>query len=134
MVLKITCCSVTFVRHHEYIMVFDYADLLSPAQLETYLPPPGKGGNIVITSPNAAMQCLTLPENSLEVAEMQEDDAIDLLLGASCLDPCSMELQAEASKIVEELSYLPLAIDQAGAYIASGATTIGEYLAKYFDH
>ena len=27
-----------------YIMVFDNANLLSPAQLETYFPPPGKGG------------------------------------------------------------------------------------------
>ena len=63
-----------------YIMVFDNADVLSPAQLESYFPPPGKGGNIVITSRNAAMQCLTLPDNSLEVTEMEENDAIELLL------------------------------------------------------
>jgi hypothetical protein len=106
-----------------YMMVFDNADVLSPAELEAYFPPPGKGGNIVITSCNAAMQILTLPENSLEVTEMDENDAVELLLRASVLDPCLMELQAEASKIVKELSYLPLAIDQAGAYIASGATT-----------
>ena len=35
---------------------------------------------------------------------------------------------------MKELFYLPLAIDQAGAYIASGATTIGDYLAKYSEH
>ena len=46
----------------------------------------------------------------------------------------SASFQAEASKIVRELFCLPLAIDQAGAYIASGATTIGDYLAKYFEH
>ena len=45
-----------------------------------------------------------------------------------------MEFQSEASKIVKELFYLPLAIDQTGAYIASGATTIGDYLAKYYEH
>ena len=45
-----------------------------------------------------------------------------------------MEFQAEASKIVTELFFFPLAIDQAGAYIASGATTIGDYLAKYSEH
>ena len=59
-------------------MVFDNADILSPAQLEAYFPPPGKGGNIVITSRNSAMQCLTLPVNSLEVIEMKESDAIEL--------------------------------------------------------
>jgi len=116
-----------------YAMVFDNADVLSPAELEAYLPP-GRGGNILITSRNSTMRNLTSAENSLEVTEMEEDDAIKLLLKASCLDPSSMEFQTEASKIVKELFCLPLAIDQAGAYIASGATTIGDYLAKYSEH
>jgi hypothetical protein len=114
-------------------MVFDNADVLSPAELEAYLPP-GRGGNILITSRNSTMRNLTSPENSLEVTDMEENDAIELLLKASCLDLYSMEFQTKASKIVKELFCLPLAIDQAGAYIASGATTIGEYLAKYSDH
>ena len=45
-----------------------------------------------------------------------------------------MEFQAEASKIVKELFYLPLAVDQAGGYIASGATSIADYLEKYSEH
>ena len=51
-----------------YIMVFDNADVLSPAELEAYLPP-GKGGNILITSRNSTMRNLTSPENSVEVSE-----------------------------------------------------------------
>ena len=116
-----------------YVLVFDNADVLSPAELEAYLPP-GRGGNILITSRNSTMRNLTSLENSLEVSEMEENDAIKLLLKASYLDPSSMNSQFEASKIVKELFFLPLAIDQAGAYIASGATTIGDYLAKYFEH
>jgi len=116
-----------------YIMVFDNADVLSPAELEAYLPP-GKEGNILITSHNSTIRNLTSPENSLEVTEMEENDAIKLLLKASCLDPSAMEFRAEASKIVKKLFCLPLAIDQAGAYIASGAITIGDYLAKYSEH
>jgi hypothetical protein len=116
-----------------YAMVFDNADVLSPPELEAYLPP-GRGGNILITSRNSAMRNLTSPENSLEVPEMEENDAIVLLLRASCLDLSSIKFQTEASKIVKELFCLPLAIDQAGAYIASGATSIGNYLAKYSDH
>ena len=115
-----------------YVIIFDNADALSPDELEAYFPP-GWGGNILITSCNSAMKYLTLPENSLEVTEMEENDAIGLLLKASCLDLSSMEVGAKASEIVKVLSYLPLAIDQAGAYIASGATTIGHYLAKYFE-
>ena len=113
--------------------MFDNADVLSPAELEAYLPP-GRGGNILITSHNSTMRNLTLPENSLEVTEMEENDAIELLLKASYLDPSLMEFETEASKIVKELFCLPLAIDQAGAYIASGATTLGDYLTKYSDH
>ena len=116
-----------------YMMVFDNADVLLPAELEAYLPP-GRGGNILITSRNSTMRNLTSAKNSLEVIEMEEDDAIELLLKASFLDLSSMEFQAEASKIVKELFCLPLAIDQAGAYITSGATTIGDYLAKYSEH
>ena len=116
-----------------YVMVFDNADVLSPAELEAYLPP-GRGGNILITSRNSAMQCLTLPENSLEVTEMKENDAIELLLKSSCLDPSKIDFQADALEIVRQLFCLPLAIDQAGAYIASGATSIGDYLAKYLEH
>ena len=116
-----------------YIMVFDNADVLSPAELEAYLPP-GSRGNILITSRNSTMRDLTSAEHSLEVTEMQQEDAIELLLKASYLDPSSLEFRAKASKIVKELCCLPLALDQAGAYIASGATTIGDYLAKYSEH
>ena len=107
-----------------YAMVFDNADVLSPAELEGYFPP-GQRGNILITSRNSTMQCLTSPENSLEVTEMEENEATLLLLKASCLSS-SIALKAEASKIVKQLFCLPLAVDQAGAFIASGATDIGD--------
>ena len=63
-------------------MVFDNADVLSPAELEAYFPP-GKGGNILITSHNSTMRTLTSFENFLEVSEIEENDAIKLLLKAS---------------------------------------------------
>ena len=65
-----------------YAIVFDNADALTPEKLECYFPP-GLGGNILITSRNSAMQRLTSPENSYEVGEMEEDDAILLLLKAA---------------------------------------------------
>ena len=55
-----------------FIMVFDNADALSPAELEAYLPL-GKWGNILITSRNSTMRNLTSPENSLEITEMEKD-------------------------------------------------------------
>jgi len=114
-------------------MIFDNADVLSPPALEAYFPP-GRKGNILIISRNSAMKTLTLPGNSLEVTEMEEMDAIELLLKASCLESPTSDVEVEASKIVKKLFCFPLAIDQGGAYIASGATTIGDYLAKYSEH
>ena len=64
-------------------MVFDNADSLTPEELEKYFPS-GLGGNILITSRNSGLRHLTLHENSLEVKEMEENDAISLLL-KSCL-------------------------------------------------
>ena len=108
-------------------------DDLSPAELEAYLPP-GRGGNILITSRSSAMRNLTSSENSLEVTEMEKNDAIVLLFKASHLNSSLMKFQAEASEIVKELFYLPLAICQAGAYISSGACTIEDYLSKYSEY
>ena len=116
-----------------FAIVFDNADALTPEELEGYFPP-GLGGNILITSRNSAMQRLTSPEDSLEVGEMERSDAMLLLLKAACLDTSRTDLKVEASEIVKELCGIPLAIDQAGAFIASGATNIRNYLPKYFQH
>jgi tetratricopeptide (TPR) repeat protein len=116
-----------------YAIIFDNADALTPEELEGYFPP-GLRGNILITSRNSAMQRLTSPENSYEVGEMEEDDAILLLLKAACLDTSRTDFQDQASEIVKELFRMPLAVDQAGAYISSGATKIGDYLSKYRQH
>ena len=116
-----------------YILIFDNADVLSPATLEEFFPP-GMLGNILITSRNSAMMTLTSPKSSFEVIEMEESNAIELLLKASCLESSTSDVQIQATKIVKELFCFPLAIDQAGAYIASGATTIADYLVKYSEH
>jgi tetratricopeptide (TPR) repeat protein len=62
---------------------------------------------------------------------MEEDDAIDLLLRAAFLDESSTELRLHAKNIVKELSYLALAVDQAGAVIASGFCGVQDYLKRY---
>ena len=55
-------------------MVFANADNLTSDELEKYFPS-GLGGNILITSRNSSLKHLTLHENSLEVKEMEENDA-----------------------------------------------------------
>ena len=81
-----------------YAMVFDNADNLAPEELEQYFPS-GLEGNILITSRNSGLKYLTLHESSLEVKEMEEHDAISLLLKAACLDESQEDLQCEAARL-----------------------------------
>jgi hypothetical protein len=68
-----------------------------------------------------------LLENSIEINEMEELDAITLLLRASCLNSSDKHIEA-ARKIVVELGCIPLAVDHAGVYIAAGKCNINTYL------
>ena len=116
----------------EWLIVFDNADDLPPDTLAKFLPP-GNRGNILITSRNRSMRRLVAFENIVEINEMEEEDAIILLLKASCLDASAEHLQA-AKNIVASLGYMPLAIDQAGAYIEAGKCDISEYLRQFSSH
>ena len=72
-------------------------------------------------------------ENIVEINEMEKADAITLLLKASCLDASAEHIEA-AKNIVTELGCMPLAVDQAGAYIEAGRCSIHKYLQQFFLH
>ena len=112
----------------EWLVVFDNAD--NPVKFI----PPGNRGNILITSRNQSMGLRIVPfENRIEINEMEEPDAIALLLKASFLDASAQHLQA-ARKIVTELGCIPLAVDHAGAYIQAGRCDINGYLNQFSLH
>jgi hypothetical protein len=116
-----------------WLIGFDNADDLSPEAVANFFPP-GNRGNILITSRNQSMgRVVTLLENSIEINEMEEPDAITLLLKASCLNPLDEHVEA-ARKIVIELGCSPLAVDHAGAYIAAGKCNINAYLRQFSLH
>ena len=116
----------------EWLIVFDNADDPSPQEVAEFFPP-GNRGNILITSRNKSMGRLVSFENRIEINEMEEPDAVNLLLMASCLDPLPQHQQA-AKNIVTELGCIPLAVDQAGAYIAAGKCDIKRYLRQFSLH
>ena len=96
--------------------MFDNADDLP--DVVTKFVPPGNRGNVLITSQNRSME---------------EADAITLFLKASHLD-VSAEHQQAAKNIVASLGYMPLAVDQAGAYIEAGKCDINKYLGQLSSH
>src|SRR5579862_722461 len=84
-----------------------------------YLPDVTNGGHTLITTrdPNA----IGIPAQGLEVGSMEVEDAVKYLLHRCQLHPDdnfeNLSEIEEAEKIVDELGCLPLAIEQAAAYI-----------------
>jgi tetratricopeptide (TPR) repeat protein len=115
----------------EWLIVFDNADVPPVYVVEKFIPL-GNRGNILITSRNRSMGRIISFENIIEINEMEEVDAITLLLKASCLDASAEHVEV-AKTIVTELGCMPLAVDQAGAYIEAGCP-IDKYLQQYFLH
>ena len=70
----------------EWLIVFDTADN-PPSEVVSKFIPAGNRGDILITSHNQFMGSRIVPfENRIEINEMEESDAINLLLRASFLD------------------------------------------------
>ena len=116
----------------EWLIVFDNADEPPVYVVERFIPP-GNRGNILITSRNRSMGSLISFENIIEINEMEEADAISLLLKASYLDASAEHLKV-AKNIVTELGCMPLAVNQAGAYIEAGRCSIDKYLQQFSLH
>ncbi|KAM6499539.1 P-loop containing nucleoside triphosphate hydrolase protein, partial [Amanita muscaria] len=115
-----------------WLIVYDNADG-GYEVIEKFLPP-GNKGNILITSRNRAMGRITSHKSSLEVGHMGKVEAILLLLQSAGRDDQSGDLRDVARSIVSNLGYIPLAIDQAGAYIQASNCDLGSYLQLYNDH
>ena len=85
--------------------------------------------NIVLTSrdPNAAE--LTSDGLLLEMMEPEESRAL-LISRAGLISPTGKDLQ-DIEQITEKLSHLPLAVDQAGAYIRTRKCSPAAYIRQY---
>jgi hypothetical protein len=115
-----------------WVLVFDGADVDYDV-VEDFLPP-GVGGNILISTRIRDMTRLSRPPDAaVEVIEMEKEAAIKLLLRSAELqsDIADESTKEEARKIVKTLCYLPLAIDQAGSFIADGVYSMNDYLRLY---
>ena len=121
-----------FCIEGEWLIVFDNADNPSPEVVERFIPS-GNRGNILITSRNPSMGRLVSSENIIEINEMEESDAISLLLKASHIDALPEHLKA-AKRLVTKLGCIPLAVEHAGAYIYAGKSSINNYLRQFSLH
>ena len=119
-------------EHTEWLLVFDNADDLEMVQ---EILPTGYQGHVLLTTRARAMGRIA---HRLEIEEMdQEIGVLFLLRRAGLIEPdaplekTSEKERALAEELVQELGGLPLALDQAGAYIEETATSLQGYLDFY---
>jgi len=110
----------------KWLLVIDNLDEITVA--DGYLPVRSPGKHTLITTRNP--NCQHIPAEGLKVGELDVEDAAELLLLRSGVEPSS-ERGAEATNIVKELGCLPLAIEQAAAYIRETSRDIFAYLPSY---
>ncbi|KAG8823119.1 hypothetical protein FRC17_009403 [Serendipita sp. 399] len=110
-----------------WLMLFDNAD--SPdLELDDYLPNSVHGA-VLVTSRNR--ECMSYaPESHIQVGELTEAEAVDLLHKVANIVPSSFE---SSLAIVRELGMWALAITQAGAYIYK-TCRIDTYLSTFRRH
>lgn len=104
------------VPYKRWLLVFDNAD--DPEELARFFPP--GGGHIIVTSRN---QAWTRGDASLPVDVFTRRESVDhLSLRAPALSA------VEADRVAEAVGDLPLAVEQAAAWLAETLTPVEEYL------
>ncbi len=103
-----------------WLLVFDNAP--GPEDVFEYIPP-GSVGHVLITSRNPGWGGVA---GALPVREFEEDVAVQFLLKRT-----NQADDEATAALAEELGYLPLALEQAGAYIEATGTSLPYYLEAF---
>ena len=111
---------------HPFLIVLDNMDHAKDFTQIMQLMPENKLCMVLITTRHRDAQQLG---TCIEIEPMEQDEAVELLL-TKCNITSDLQHQSHAESIVGTLAYLPLAIDQAGAYISSRNLP----LAQFTDH
>jgi len=117
---------------HGWLLILDNADDLS--FIPHFLPTRGQGHVLLTTRAQATGKIA----QSLSVEKLETDEAAlllarraKLLAPDAPLDQLAPELCVQARTIVREVDGLPLALEQAGAYIEETDCSFSEYLVLY---
>lgn len=92
--------------------------------------PRGTTGHVLITSRVSVFDALGVA-SPVRISPMEPAEALELLLSRTGRHDVDREEREAAIKLVEELGYLPLAIEQAAAYLVPIRAKFAEYLAGF---
>jgi hypothetical protein len=121
--------------HSEWLLIFDNADDLS--LVRPFLPQ-RRGGHVVLTTRASALGGLA---QRIEIDQLTATEGAQFLLlrtgllaPEETLESVAAAERTAAEAIARALDGLPLALDQAGAYIEETSCGLSEYLARYRLH
>jgi tetratricopeptide (TPR) repeat protein len=103
-------------RRDRWLLIYDNAE--HPRDLASYRPPAGRG-HLLVTSRNPAWGAMATP---LQVAALPRVEAAAFLRARTGGD------DPAAAELAEALGDLPLALEQAAAYLEQTRTSVGDYL------
>ncbi|GHO56521.1 helix-turn-helix domain-containing protein [Ktedonobacter robiniae] len=131
----VTAVKQWFASHQEWLLILDNADDI------TIVPdfvPTKRSGHMLLTTRAQALGALA---QRIDVATMGMAEGTLFLLRRAKIVPPDMlldqveeETLAAAETIVTEMDFLPLALDQAGAYIEEVGCNLSTYLELYRTH
>jgi tetratricopeptide (TPR) repeat protein len=104
-------------QNSQWLLIFDNAK--DNSLIRSYLPQ-GHNGHVLITSRNPSWGNVARP---ITVPLLAQSESIKFLLQRTGSDD-----EASAIALAEALSYLPLALEQAGAYVEETGRTLSYYL------
>lgn len=116
--------------HHNWLLILDN---LEEGALLQRLVPPTRPGAVLVTTRRQALGALAQP---LAVDRLSTEEGVQLLLGRAWRlragqEEITKEEEALARHLTEALEGLPLALDQAGAYLEETGCSLATYLHLY---
>lgn len=121
-----------FNTHQHWLLILDNADQV--VDVSGFLPSPGMGHILLTTRSHAtgtAAQRIVVEQMPREEGMLFLLRRAKLVNGFAGLEQMTDAMRAQARLIVDELDSLPLALDQAGAYIEETGCNLSDYLMFY---
>jgi tetratricopeptide (TPR) repeat protein len=110
-----------------WLLILDNVDTIEALQLVRQFAPVAAGGHVLITTRLQAMSGIA---ELVELDEMEPEEGADFLLRRAKIVANDAN-RALGLQISEKVDGLPLALDQAGAFIEETPSTLAEYLDFY---
>ncbi len=110
-----------------WLLAFDNAD--RPKIVKPFLPPRHRG-HVLVTSRAQAFHAVGI-RHPFHLESLPPDEALAFLLARAERKEAGAEEQRAAAELAAELAYLPLALEQAGAYVLEKQLRFASYLTAY---